>query len=184
MGKFLLGVIISSSKLFFYADPQHRFNARESDWGFTSFMPRSALNDLNKGYLVNDTIVVEAEVVVLGFVRNYNRSCPLYRCQLRDSSNAIAGYKRVEISPYFVFFHEKASKLFFYADTQHQFNAREGDWGFTSFMPRSAHYGPNNGYLVNHTIVVEAEDAVCRVVDYCTFVMPTLIANFTLPSSR
>ncbi|KAL4197112.1 hypothetical protein AMTRI_Chr04g186530 [Amborella trichopoda] len=163
MGKFLLGVIISSSKLFFYADPQHQFNARESDWGFTSFMPRSALYDLNKGYLVNDTIVVEAEVVVLGFVRNYNRSCPLCRCQLRDSSNAIAEYKRVEISPYFLFFHEMV---------------------IGSFMPRSAHYDPNNGYLINHTIVVEAEDAVCRVVDYCTFVMPTLIANFTLPSSR
>ncbi|KAL4197118.1 hypothetical protein AMTRI_Chr04g186580 [Amborella trichopoda] len=157
MGKFLLGVIISSSKLFFYADPRHQFNARESDWGFTSFMPRSALYDLNKGYLVNDTIVVEAEVVVLGFVRNYNRSCPLCRCQLRDSSNSIAGYKRVEISPYFLFFHE---------------------------MGKRAHYDPNNGYLVNHTVVVEAEDAVCRVVDYCTFVMPTLIANFTLPSSR
>ncbi|KAL4197129.1 hypothetical protein AMTRI_Chr04g186650 [Amborella trichopoda] len=149
MGKFFLGVIISSSKLFFYADPQHQFNARESDWGFTSFTPRNALYDLNKGYLVNDTIVVETEVVVLGFVRNYNRSCPLCRCQLRDSSNAIAG-----------------------------------DWGFTSFIPRSAHYDPNNGYLVNHTTTVEAEDAVCRVVGHCTFVMPILIANFTLPSSR
>ncbi|KAL4197134.1 hypothetical protein AMTRI_Chr04g186690 [Amborella trichopoda] len=167
MGKFLLGVIISSSKLFFYADPQHQFNARESDWGFTSFTPRSALYDLNKGYLVNDTIVVEAEVVVLGFVRNYNRSCSLCRCQRRDSSNVIAGHKRVEISPYFLFFHEM-----------------ESDWGFTSFMPRSAHYDLNNGYLVNHTIVVEAEAAVCRVVGYCMFGMPTLIANFTLPSSR
>ncbi|KAL4179143.1 hypothetical protein AMTRI_Chr13g118570 [Amborella trichopoda] len=140
---FLLGVIISSSKLFFYADTQHQFNALESDWGFTSFMSRNALYDPNKGYLVNDTIVVEAEVVV--------------------------------------------------------------DWGFTSSMPRSALYDPNKGYLVNDTIAVEAEDAVCRVADYwlcnskketvdkhlhptrphrtITPVMPTLIVNFTLPSS-
>ncbi|KAL4197141.1 hypothetical protein AMTRI_Chr04g249690 [Amborella trichopoda] len=94
-----------------------------------------------------------------------------------------------------------SSKLFFYADTQHQFNAREsdwgftsfmprsalydlnkGDWGFTSFMPRSAHFDPNNGYLVNDTIVVEAEDAVCRVVDYCGIIDDYIIVNFFLDS--
>ncbi|KAL4197000.1 hypothetical protein AMTRI_Chr04g185970 [Amborella trichopoda] len=32
-----------------------------------------------------------------------NRSCPLCRCQLRDSPSTIAGCKRVEISPYFLF---------------------------------------------------------------------------------
>ncbi|CAL5365147.1 unnamed protein product [Camellia sinensis] len=51
-------------------------------------------------------------------------------------------------------------------DTQHQFNARESDWGFTSFMPLSELYDPARGYLVNDTIVVEADVAVRRVVDY------------------
>ncbi|XVE61338.1 hypothetical protein DITRI_Ditri06bG0031400 [Diplodiscus trichospermus] len=45
-------------------ETQHQFNARESDWGFTPFMPLSDLYDLSRGYLVNDTVVVEAEVVV------------------------------------------------------------------------------------------------------------------------
>ncbi|ONM32290.1 Ubiquitin carboxyl-terminal hydrolase 13 [Zea mays] len=44
-------------------DTQHQFNARESDWGFTSFMPLSDLYDPSRGYLVNDTIIVEAEAV-------------------------------------------------------------------------------------------------------------------------
>ena len=52
------------------------------------------------------------------------------------------------------------------ADTQHQFNARESDWGFTSFMPLSELYDPGRGYLVNDTILVEADVAVRRVVDY------------------
>ncbi|KAK8671506.1 hypothetical protein V6N13_038100 [Hibiscus sabdariffa] len=43
-------------------DTQHMFNARESDWGYTSFMPLGDLSDPHKGYLVNDTL--EAEVVV------------------------------------------------------------------------------------------------------------------------
>ncbi|KAM3255325.1 hypothetical protein ACQJBY_048575 [Aegilops geniculata] len=55
------------------------------------------------------------------------------------------------------------------ADTQHQFNARESDWGFTSFMPLSELYDPSRGYLVNDTIVVEAEVAVRKMVDYWTY---------------
>jgi len=41
------------------------------------------------------------------------------------------------------------------ADTQHQFNARESDWGFTSFMPLSELYSPSRGYLVNDTELQE-----------------------------
>ncbi|KAK4337648.1 hypothetical protein RND71_042135 [Anisodus tanguticus] len=51
-------------------------------------------------------------------------------------------------------------------DTQHQFNARESDWGFTSFMPLSELYDPSRGYLMDNTVIVEADVAVRKVVDY------------------
>ncbi|XP_031479058.1 ubiquitin C-terminal hydrolase 12-like isoform X3 [Nymphaea colorata] len=54
-------------------------------------------------------------------------------------------------------------------DTQHQFNARESDWGFTSFMPLGDLYDPGKGFLVNDTCIVEAEVAVRKVVDYWTY---------------
>ncbi|KAL2945550.1 Ubiquitin carboxyl-terminal hydrolase 12 [Bienertia sinuspersici] len=54
-------------------------------------------------------------------------------------------------------------------DTQHQFNARESDWGFTSFMPLSELYDPGRGFLVNDTVVVEAEVAVRKIVDYWSY---------------
>ncbi|XP_061955007.1 ubiquitin C-terminal hydrolase 12-like isoform X1 [Populus nigra] len=54
-------------------------------------------------------------------------------------------------------------------DTHHQFNARESDWGFTSFMPLSELYDPSRGYLVNDTVVIEAEVAVCKVLDYWSY---------------
>uniref|UniRef100_A0A7C9CRZ2 ubiquitinyl hydrolase 1 n=1 Tax=Opuntia streptacantha TaxID=393608 RepID=A0A7C9CRZ2_OPUST len=54
-------------------------------------------------------------------------------------------------------------------ETQHQFNARESDWGFTSFMPLSDLYDLSRGYLVNDTVVVEAEVAVRRVMDYWSY---------------
>ncbi|KAF8694589.1 hypothetical protein HU200_038118 [Digitaria exilis] len=54
-------------------------------------------------------------------------------------------------------------------EAQHQFNARESDWGFTSFMPLSELYDPSRGYLVNDTVVVEAQVAVRRMVDYWTY---------------
>uniref|UniRef100_A0A2P2MFP2 ubiquitinyl hydrolase 1 n=1 Tax=Rhizophora mucronata TaxID=61149 RepID=A0A2P2MFP2_RHIMU len=51
-------------------------------------------------------------------------------------------------------------------ETQHQFNARESDWGFTSYMPLGELYDPTRGYLVNDTCIVEADVAVRRVIDY------------------
>ncbi|KAG6434216.1 hypothetical protein SASPL_105839 [Salvia splendens] len=51
-------------------------------------------------------------------------------------------------------------------DTQHQFNSRESDWGFTSFMPLSDLYDPGRGYLVNDICIIEADVAVRKVVDY------------------
>lgn len=61
-GEYVLGLY--SVLLYDVADTQHEFNARESDWGFTSFLPLTDLYDPSKGYLVNDTVVVEAEVVL------------------------------------------------------------------------------------------------------------------------
>lgn len=57
----------------------------------------------------------------------------------------------------------------YYADTQHQFNARESDWGFTSFMPLGELYDHGRGYLVNDACIIEAEVAVRRVVDYWSY---------------
>ncbi|CAK9869375.1 unnamed protein product [Sphagnum jensenii] len=54
-------------------------------------------------------------------------------------------------------------------DTQHQFNARESDWGFTSFMPLQELYDPMRGFLVNDTLVLEADVNVRKVVDYWAY---------------
>jgi len=54
-------------------------------------------------------------------------------------------------------------------DTQHQFNARESDWGFTSFMPLSDLYDPTRGYLMNDTVFIEAEVVVRKVLDYWSY---------------
>ncbi|CAL5322103.1 unnamed protein product [Camellia sinensis] len=40
---------------------EHEFNSEGSDWGFTSFMPLSKLHDPSEGFLVNDTIIIEAD---------------------------------------------------------------------------------------------------------------------------
>nr|XP_016444216.1 PREDICTED: ubiquitin carboxyl-terminal hydrolase 12-like [Nicotiana tabacum] len=54
-------------------------------------------------------------------------------------------------------------------ETQHQFNQRESDWGFTSFMLLSELYDTNKGYLVNDRVVIEADVAVRKVIDYWTY---------------
>ncbi len=55
------------------------------------------------------------------------------------------------------------------ADTQHQFNVRESDWGFTSFMPLQDLYDPAKGFLVNDSLIVEADVNVRKVVDYWAY---------------
>ncbi|KAK7244719.1 hypothetical protein RIF29_39545 [Crotalaria pallida] len=42
----------------------HRFNAREDDWGFTSFIFLADFHDPRRGFLVNDTCIIAAEVHV------------------------------------------------------------------------------------------------------------------------
>ncbi|KAL3715935.1 hypothetical protein ACJRO7_007657 [Eucalyptus globulus] len=54
-------------------------------------------------------------------------------------------------------------------DTQHQFNVRESDWGFTSFMPLGELYDPVRGYMVNDTVFVEAEVVVRKILDYWSY---------------
>ncbi|KAK4772063.1 hypothetical protein SAY86_013838 [Trapa natans] len=51
-------------------------------------------------------------------------------------------------------------------ETQHQFNARESDWGFTSFMALSELYNTGKGYLVTDTCIIEADVAVRKIIDY------------------
>ncbi|KAI3847193.1 hypothetical protein MKX03_033300 [Papaver bracteatum] len=41
----------------------HKFTARESDWGFPTFIPLSELYDPARGYLVDDTCIVEVDVI-------------------------------------------------------------------------------------------------------------------------
>jgi len=54
------------------------------------------------------------------------------------------------------------------ADTQHQFNARESDWGFTSFMPLSELYDPSRGSLVNDTVLQEGFRCFIEVRGSCS----------------
>ncbi|AET00363.2 ubiquitin carboxyl-terminal hydrolase, putative [Medicago truncatula] len=43
-------------------DLRHRFNEQECDWGEPSFIPLDELSDPSRGYVVNNTLVVEVEV--------------------------------------------------------------------------------------------------------------------------
>ncbi|KAI5435678.1 hypothetical protein KIW84_022194 [Lathyrus oleraceus] len=61
------------------------------------------------------------------------------------------------------------NKFYVRKDTQHQFNARESDWGFTSFMPLGELYDPGRGYLVNDTLIIEVEVLVRKIVDYWNY---------------
>ncbi|KAK9912377.1 hypothetical protein M0R45_036244 [Rubus argutus] len=43
---------------------KHEFTAVEKDWDFTKLMPLSNIHDPSTGYLVDDNVIVEAEVSI------------------------------------------------------------------------------------------------------------------------
>ncbi|KAK9019703.1 hypothetical protein V6N11_054213 [Hibiscus sabdariffa] len=49
-----------------------------------------------------------------------------------------------------------SATLLLSAVTKHEFNAKEPDWGFASFLPHSVLHDPERGYLVNDACLVEA----------------------------
>ncbi|KAK4789613.1 hypothetical protein SAY86_016917 [Trapa natans] len=61
------------------------------------------------------------------------------------------------------------SKYTLRKETEHPFNARESDWGFTSFMSLGDLYDPVRGYMVNDRVIVEAEVVVRKVSDYWSY---------------
>lgn len=104
-------VIVNGVFLIDHAETQHQFNSRENDWGFTSFMTLGELYDPSRGYLVNDTCVVEAEVAVYktmdpwlydskketGFVGLKNQGATCYMNSLLQTLYHIPFFRKVRI---------------------------------------------------------------------------------------
>ncbi|XP_030968831.1 MATH domain and coiled-coil domain-containing protein At3g58210-like [Quercus lobata] len=51
---------------------KHWFSTK--GWGFPEFLPLKDINDAAKGFLVNDTLLVEAEIIVMSKVRWFSNS--------------------------------------------------------------------------------------------------------------
>ncbi|XP_049354814.1 ubiquitin C-terminal hydrolase 12-like [Solanum verrucosum] len=61
--KFSLAVVDQiHGKFTLRKDSQHLFTAEESDRGFAMFLPPTELNDPGKGFLVDDKIIIEADI--------------------------------------------------------------------------------------------------------------------------
>ncbi|KAJ6901062.1 ubiquitin carboxyl-terminal hydrolase 13-like isoform X1 [Populus alba x Populus x berolinensis] len=119
----------------------------------------------NTKKLYSDVFVVGGYKRILVFPKGNNVDHLSMYLDVADSTNLPYGWSRYAQFSLTVInqLHQKYSIR---KDTQHQFNARESDWGFTSFMPLGELYDPGRGYLVNDSCIVEADVAVRRVIDY------------------
>nr|POF03380.1 isoform 2 of ubiquitin carboxyl-terminal hydrolase 12 [Quercus suber] len=48
---------------------KHWFSKSMKDWGFSQFLLLENLNDASKGFLVNDTLIVEAEIMAVSNIK-------------------------------------------------------------------------------------------------------------------
>ncbi|CAL0299480.1 unnamed protein product [Lupinus luteus] len=61
--KFKLSLINKvNSKMTKTKETEHEFNAKEDDWGFPSFLSLHKILDLSKGFIVDDTCIIEAGI--------------------------------------------------------------------------------------------------------------------------
>ena len=65
---YLLSSMISFL-IFFPLTAKHWFSASSHDWGFSQLLSRKDLEDASKGFLVEDTLIVEAEIMVMSTVK-------------------------------------------------------------------------------------------------------------------
>lgn len=53
-----------------YAEADHWFCKTADGWGFPRFMKLSDLHDSKNGFLFNDTLIVEAQILIVGILKN------------------------------------------------------------------------------------------------------------------
>ncbi|XP_026444313.1 ubiquitin carboxyl-terminal hydrolase 13-like [Papaver somniferum] len=77
--------------------PEHQFTAQERDTGYKFFMPLSVLYDPGRGYLVDDTCIVEAEVKIMmrtGYVGLKNQGATCYMNSLLQTLYHIPYFRK------------------------------------------------------------------------------------------
>ncbi|XP_010037117.2 uncharacterized protein LOC104425937 isoform X1 [Eucalyptus grandis] len=70
-------------------ETEHIFTARESDWGFTSFIPLRKLRCSRNAYLVGNTLIVVAQIFVTPPPASVPASAPLAEPEPRDTPTAM-----------------------------------------------------------------------------------------------
>ncbi|CAN6566948.1 unnamed protein product [Malus baccata var. baccata] len=128
--------------------------------------PIESFSRLNTKKLYSDVFLVGGyKWRILIFPKGNNVDHLSMYLDVADSGNLPYGWSRyAQFSLSIV--NQVNSKYSVRKETQHQFNARESDWGFTSFMPLGELYDPSRGYIVNDRCIVEADVAVRKVIDY------------------
>nr|POF23398.1 ubiquitin carboxyl-terminal hydrolase 12 [Quercus suber] len=108
-----------------------RFHDIKMEWGFDKFLPLDSFNFLPNGYLVNDCCVVGAEV----FVHEHLKIFAEFKLRIRDQ------------------LHNKHAE----EKTKYWFSAAFSDWGFSQLLLREDLLRACKGFLVEDTLIVEAE---------------------------
>ncbi|KAJ9551961.1 hypothetical protein OSB04_016006 [Centaurea solstitialis] len=58
---------------FYFTEVDRWFNDSALSWGYPRFMLVSELNDPEKGFLLNGSLIVEAEILLMGMLKNFIR---------------------------------------------------------------------------------------------------------------
>ncbi|XP_077214663.1 MATH domain and coiled-coil domain-containing protein At3g58370-like [Tasmannia lanceolata] len=89
--KYSLAVIDQLNNMSAVKNADHKFTAKESGWGYHSFLPLTEFYDPARGYVVNDSCIVEAEFTVPAAVtKNQVASLMSIRTDVKEYPNSYA----------------------------------------------------------------------------------------------
>ncbi|PRQ55941.1 putative ubiquitinyl hydrolase 1 [Rosa chinensis] len=135
----------------------HELISMTYTWTIDNYSKLKTRKHYSDGFVVGD---FKWRIVVYPKGSNGRKYLSMY-LNVADASKLPSGWRRyAEFSLTVVnqFNSDKSIRI----DTQHQFSAKKSDWGFTSFMPLSELFDPNEGFLVDDICIVEAEVAVSK----------------------
>ncbi|KAK7840581.1 ubiquitin carboxyl-terminal hydrolase 12 [Quercus suber] len=145
-----------------------RFHDIKMEWGFDKFLPLDYFNFLPNGYLVNDCCVFGAEVFVheCSAKRDYLKLL-VYPKGIHEGANkaiSVFLYSVDCVTPDLKIFAEFKLRIRDQINNKHAeektkywFSAAFSDWGFSQLLLRKDLEDACKGFLVEDTLIVEAE---------------------------
>ncbi|XP_039161149.1 MATH domain and coiled-coil domain-containing protein At3g58270-like [Eucalyptus grandis] len=137
------------------ADVKNDVNQGEFTWIIPNFTRQSAK-------LYSEAFTVSGcQWIIVAYPKGYNTYRLSLYLEIPDSATFPDGWTRKAKCSFSVI--DQTNNAHFTREMQHDFNARESDWGFKKFIKLSKLQTRTRGYIINDSLMIKAKVCVLKV---------------------